>query len=257
MPVPTSTVTIAVLDSETTGLDPTRQTLIEVAIAKLTICRDQGDVTDIAAPVSWLEDPGEPLTPEIERLTGITDADLAGQMFDEEAITGALADVDLIVAHNAPFDLAFFRARFPQIKRPWACSAQEIDWPEHALEGGRSVAVLLTAAGHFLPDAHRAGPDAWALACLLAMPSGDGRAIAAHLVDKARLPTARLYAERAPFELKDTLKAAGYRWSPERRAWWTEGEPERIANEAVWLASLHPAVRPHSEPVDWYSRHLT
>ena len=145
--------------------------------------------------------------------------------------------------------------RFPALAQPWGCSANEVDWVAHGLGSARGIGALVTAAGHFLPDAHRAAPDVWALTCLLARADTDGRSIAAHLVETARRPTARIHACGAPFSIKDTLKAAGYRWSPTERAWWTEGEPERIANEAAWLTSLHPLIRPQVIQVDWYNRH--
>lgn len=255
MPVPTNTFTVGVVDTETTGLDPERHRLIEIAVGKLTIDLDHGDVTDVTRPVSWLECPGELITPEIEALTGITDALVAGEAFPDDTIMDELAGCDLLVSHNAGFDCAFMVRRFPQLGHPWACSAKEVDWAAHGLAGGRSIGALLTTAGHFLPDAHRAAPDVWALTCLLARAGVDGRSVAAHLVDTARRPTARAIADRAPFEVKNSLKAAGYRWSPVQRAWWLEGEPERIANETAWLATLHPAIRPRVEPVDWFTRH--
>lgn len=49
-----------------------------------------------------------------------------------------------------------------------------------------------------------------------------------------------------PFECEEVLKAAGYRWSPERRAWWIEGDPERVANEVVWLQQLAVTIQPIS-----------
>ncbi|MBA3838337.1 MAG: hypothetical protein C0499_11860, partial [Zymomonas sp.] len=71
----------------------------------------------------------------------------------------------------------------------------------------------------------------------------------------ARRTTHRLYAMRAPYECKEVLKAANYRWSPERRAWWIEGEPERIANEAAWLRGISKSVEPTFEQVTWFERH--
>ena len=257
-PVPElmSTTRIAVIDTETEGLDPQRHKIIELAVVKMAIDDLVGDLLDITPPVSWLEDPGRPLSLEIESLTGISDADLAGQMFNERVIADMFDDVDLIVAANAKFDCAFMTRRFPWLKHPWACT-YEIDWSEHGLGGGRSVSALVTAAGHFFEDAHRAGPDAWAVSALLALPSCDGRTIAAHLVERARKPTHRLYAVGAPFAVKDTLKAAGYRWEASQRAWWLEAEPERVANEAAWLVELCPAILPRIERIDWYSRHAS
>lgn len=254
MPYTENTTTIGVVDTETCGLDPARHKLIEIAVAKLVVTHD-GHVAEVQEPVSWLEDPGEPLSPEIETLTGLTDVQLRGEQFHEESIMHQLDDVDVLVSHNAPFDLGFLAARFPNIWHPWGCSAREVDWPAMGLGSGRSMSALLTAAGHFLPDAHRAAPDTWALTCLLMMRAPDGRAVAAHLLERARKTTHRLYAIGAPFEFKNALKAAGYRWCAVRRAWWIEADAERIANEEAWLAELHPRVKPWAREIDWFDRH--
>lgn len=124
---------------------------------------------------------------------------LKGTTFPEQEIRQALDDVGVLVAHDAQSDAAFCRTRFPWLRQPWACTASEVDWPAHGLVGGRSIGPLLISVGHFLPNAHRASPDAWALTCLLARQASDGRSIAAHLIDTAQRPTERLYAERAPF----------------------------------------------------------
>jgi DNA polymerase-3 subunit epsilon len=213
-----------------------------------------GDVLDVRSPCSWVEDPGEPLTSEIQGLTGLTDADLAGHNFDDEEICEAFSPVDVIVAHNARFDRSFLSARFPDLHKPVACSLTEIDWPAFGFSG-RSIGGLLCSAGHFQQQAHRAGPDAWALACLLMMRPGAGPSIAWHPLKRAQRATVRLYADRAPYELKDTLRAAGYRWDAPHRAWTIEGDPERCANEAAWLISLHPCIKPRAVPIDWLNRH--
>jgi DNA polymerase III subunit epsilon len=252
-----SSTKIAVIDTETNGLDPDQHKIIELAVVKLTIDDIAGDLVDISPPQSWLEDPGVPLSPEIEALTGISDSDLAGQTFDDAAIAACFDDVDLVCAHNAKFDRGFFKKRFPGLGHPWACSFAEVDWTSHGLEGGRSVSSLLTAAGHFPEQAHRAVPDAWAVACLLAIPARDGRTIAVHLIERARRPTHKLYAVGAPFAFRDALKAGGYRLCATRRTWSLEAEPERIANEAKWLVALCPAILPKIERIDWYDRHAS
>lgn len=246
---------IAVLDTETTGLDPDRHKIVELAIVKMSICDRTGDLLDISPPASFLEDPKEPLSLEIEALTGLTDSDLAGRSFDEGMVAEAFDDVDCILAHNAAFDFSFFRKRFPRLKHPWCCSMTDVDWRSHDLDGGRSVGALLASAGHFPEVAHRAGPDAWAVSILLAMTARDGRTIAAHALERARKPTFRLFAERAPFALKETLKGAGYRWCSKRKAWSLTAEPERLANETIWVKSLCPAIQPQIEQRDWYDRY--
>lgn len=90
---------------------------------------------------------------------------------------------------------------------------------------------------------------------LLASAARNGRSVAAYLVDTAWRVTHRIYANRAPFEYKDVLKAAGYRWSPERSAWLIVGDPERIANDAAWLRRQSETIRPMSDEFTWKTRY--
>jgi len=257
MPVPDAakTITLAVVDTETTGLDPARDALLELAIVKMRIDAETGELLDIEPPVFRLEDPGTPISDETEALTGLSDAILAGQAFDDVAIAAALSDVTFAAAHNGRFDSAFFRARFPGIVLPWACSCSEVTWADHGLGGARSLYALLTRAGLFADCEHRAGPDAWATAMLLALPGQGGKTIAWHLWNRAKRATHRLSATRAPIAVKDSLKAAGYRWSPVHRVWWTEGDPEAMAHESQWLKALCPVIEPTIERISWHNRH--
>jgi DNA polymerase-3 subunit epsilon len=258
MPVPNNIFKLAIVDCETTGLDPEKDKAIEFAVGTLTIDIDHGDVVEVTPPKSWLEDPAEDLSIEIERLTNITSDMLIGKWFPDDAIMKAMSGIGAIVAHNAKFDRAFVTKRFQALAElPWCCSMSEIDWPALGWSGGRGISALLTNAGFFLPDAHRAAADVWATTCLLASAAPDGRAVAAHLIETARRPSERLYATRAPFECKNVLKAAGYRWSPERRAWWIEGNQELISNEACWLQQLSRLITPVVETRDWKTRHAS
>jgi DNA polymerase III subunit epsilon len=153
---------IVVVDVETTGLDPATAKIIEIAIVTLSICDKTGTLLDVQPPQSWLDDPGEPLTEEIKQLVGLTDRDLAGQRFDDEAIRTALDDADIICAHNVAFDYSHLIKRFPGLENGWACSLKDIAWWEHHNLGqlGLSVGALLASAGYFAAEAHRAGPDA-------------------------------------------------------------------------------------------------
>jgi DNA polymerase-3 subunit epsilon len=51
----------------------------------------------------------------------------------------------------------------------------------------------------------------------------------------------RIYAENAPFDMKDHLKARGYRWSEgsdgRPRAWWIEIDEELYDDELRYLCS--------------------
>jgi DNA polymerase III subunit epsilon len=248
---------IAVVDVETTGLNPATSKIMEIAIVSLAICDRTGALIDIAPPQNWLEDPGEPLTEEIAELVGLTDRDLAGQKFDDEAILSALNEADIICAHNAMFDYSHLIKRFSGLESGFACSLKDIAWrKDHNLgQLGLSVGALLASAGYFATEAHRAAPDTWSTAMLLVMHARDGRTIAAHMIDAARCTTTRLFAKGAPYSLKDNLRAAGYRWCAKQRSWWTEDDPETMANEAAWLVQLCPAILPQTVRIDHRNRH--
>ncbi|MDR2196500.1 MAG: DNA polymerase III subunit epsilon [Coriobacteriales bacterium] len=97
-----------VLDTETTGLDPSRDTPIEIAAAIL-----RGP--QIVERFSTFVDPGRPIPPAITELTGISDGDVRGAPNAREA-TCALTDFvgeRALIAHNASFDRAFIEASAP------------------------------------------------------------------------------------------------------------------------------------------------
>jgi DNA polymerase-3 subunit epsilon/ATP-dependent DNA helicase DinG len=100
------TRTIVALDLETTGLDPQRDTIIEVGAVKF-----KGD--RIEAEYSSLVNPGRPIPYNITNLTGINDAMVAkaprlSQVLPElEDFVGEAT----VLGHNTRFDLSFLQAR--------------------------------------------------------------------------------------------------------------------------------------------------
>ena len=255
MPTPSqgTDITLAVIDTETTGLAETDR-VIEIAVAKLRLV--DGQIADLTTPLTMLEDPGRPLTAEIRRITGLTDGDVAGQTFDEHRLRHELADVDALVAFNAKFDALHLRRRFPWLLHPWICARADYDWAA-AGHPGRGQEALLNSVGHFLYTAHRAGPDTWALVVLLAQPAWDGRTVAAHLVERGREEDTRVSAVDAPFAVKDALKARGYRWHAVTRVWRIDVSAAAASDEVAALMALHPLIRPMTQHVDWYDRHIS
>jgi len=246
-------VRLGILDTETTGLDPHANEVIEFAITMMTINAD-GSLHRIEEPVSWLEQPSLPLEPHIVQVTGLTDEDLADQAFDDHDIADAFCRCDVLVSHNARFDRAFLARRFDGlVDKPWGCTANDIDWLAHGL-GGRSLGHLLYEAGYFY-DAHRAGPDCWALACLLLGQASDGRTYAAHLVDAVRTISHRISAGRAPYEVKDRLKVRGYRWNATEKCWWTDVRPKLTEAECTWLRELSFLISPVVKQITAYERY--
>ncbi len=223
-----------VVDVETTGTDSSKGLIIELAMRRFRYDAE-GRIVKIDQTWSWREDPGIALPDEIVRLTGITDADLAGQTIDDDTATRLLRSADLVVAHNAAFDRKFVERRLPGVAGlAWACSCREIDWPAAGFDG-RSLGWLLAQAGWF-HAAHRASNDVDAVIALLGRKVAGGRTALAELLESAACPTVRIDAVGADFRVKDDLRARGYRWNGEDRVWWKEVQASSLSDEECWLA---------------------
>ncbi|MDX7952546.1 exonuclease domain-containing protein [Lichenihabitans sp. Uapishka_5] len=94
---------VVIVDTETTGLDHRTHEVIELGMVAF-VHDGRGEVLSVTAEFSALQEPSGPLTPEIVRLTGITDEMLEGKRIDLDAVEAFIAEADLIVAHNAGFD---------------------------------------------------------------------------------------------------------------------------------------------------------
>jgi len=226
------------VDAETTGLNPARDEIIELAMVPFTYGLD-GEIYSLGEPFQRLRQPSKPIPPEVTAITGIDDAMVAGQMIDPEEVRHFAAPASLVVAHNAAFDRKFLE-RFCETfnTMPWACSMSEIDWAGEGYEGTK-LAYLAGGAGFFY-DRHRAIHDCLAALELLArVHPRSGRTGLAQLLERARTPTYRIWAENSPFDLKDILKARGYRWNGEGtgmpRAWFTDVSAATRENERCCL----------------------
>ena len=227
---------IAIIDTETTGLDSTDDVIIELAVL-LCFVDDAGELVGHFGPISWLADPGRELDPRISLITGLDSRQLEGQMINDEHAFGLLDRADLILAHNARFDAKFIERRYPDLAgRAWACSCSEIDWPELGFEG-RSQSALLAHLGWF-SDAHRGKADVWSLFWLAQHRSRDedgvNRTHLARLLEASRQETVMVEARRAPFAVKDRLRARGYHWNPVGRFWQIELSPQAAEHERSW-----------------------
>jgi len=235
----TSVTRVVVLDTETTGLDASKEAIIELAMLRVEVDNTSGLPVGEVRVFDQLEDPGKPIPAEVVTLTGITDAQVRGQRLDESSVLDMLKGVDVVIAHNAGFDRPFVEARFPDFaKLRWACSFADIDWKAQ----GRSSSKLESLAqsmGLFY-DAHRAEMDCHALLAVLAAPLPVGSETAlARLLRSASSPSYRLSATNAPFESKDRLKARGYRWNGDQRVWQTRlSDQAALEAESSWLREV-------------------
>jgi len=221
---------------ETTGKDTANDQVIELALRRFRY-DGNGHILKIDRLWSWREDPGRPLDPEITDLTGISDADLVGQVIEEDAAVRMLTSTHLIIAHNAAFDRKFVERRLPAAAGlAWCCSCYEVDWHSFGLEAGK-LGWLAAQAGFFF-DAHRAANDVDAVIALLQHPILSDRTVLAELVDSANCPSVKIEAIGASFAVKDALRLRGYKWDAAGKVWWREVAAKDLVDEEAWLGRV-------------------
>jgi DNA polymerase III subunit epsilon len=231
--------TAVALDVETTGLSPARDAIIQLALVPFEYAPESGRIYTVGAPLTFLEDPGRPIPAEIVALTGITDADVRGKRIDEGMVEKLVRSASLVIAHNAAFDRPFSERRLPLFReKPWACSQSEVPWRSAGSRSSALEFLLIKRCGMFY-GAHRADYDCLALIHLLATPLESGQVPLSLLLQSARRKSVRIWAEKAPIESKDALRARRYRWSPgseaRPRAWFRELPAGQREEEMEWL----------------------
>jgi DNA polymerase-3 subunit epsilon len=226
----------AIVDTETTGTDASVDKVIELAVVVFEYCHATGAVGGVLGSYDGLEDPGAPIPPSSTAIHGITDAMVAGRRIDDQAVAQLLEGVGLVIAHNAGFDRKFLEPRLPVFASlPWACSWAEVPWSDAGIESSK-LEYLAYRYGFFY-DGHRAEIDCLALLEVLRLPFGESGATALkQLLDSARAPSFRLWANNSPFESKDVLRKRGYWWDAPKRCWYGDFRSrEEIEAELLWL----------------------
>ncbi len=237
-PRPGFPLTGVIVDTETTGLNHRKDEIIEIGLIAFSFDAD-GMIGDVTGSYGGLQQPGIAIPGEITRLTGITDATVAGAAIDLDAVQRLIEPADLVIAHNASFDRPFCEALLPLFaQKAWACSVREVDWAARGFEGTK-LGYLVGQSGYF-HEGHRAVDDCQALLEVLCGASATGRASAfAELWQASHRADIRLFAEAAPFDMKDHLKARGYRWSDgsdgKPKCWWTDIAEAALADELHYL----------------------
>lgn len=142
------------IDLETTGFDPAADRIIEVGAVRF-------DRYGNARRYRSFVQPGRPIPPFVQSLTGITDQDVAGAPLPSEVIEELRAFVGgcEVVGHNVQFDLSFLLAAGLTLDRP---SHDTFDLASALLPAATRLGLSSLAAtlNIEMPVAHRALADA-------------------------------------------------------------------------------------------------
>jgi DNA polymerase-3 subunit epsilon len=201
-----------IVDTETTGMDKQRDLIIEVGLILVRYHRETGTPLEVLGSYSGLEDPKQPLSSVIQTVTGLHDADLAGQAMDDAEVERLANQADIVIAHNAAFDRPFMERRWPLFKsKAFGCSINEIDWMAAGFVSAK-LELLVYHRGYFY-DSHRALNDCWALLFVLSQVLAPQEEIAlAQLLRRARAPSFLLNLQ-VRYDDKDKLKGlGGFQW---------------------------------------------
>ncbi|WP_027998840.1 3'-5' exonuclease [Sinorhizobium arboris] len=229
-----------VLDTETTGLNHRKDEIIEIGVVAFTF-DGVGNIGDVTGVYGGLQQPTNPIPAEVTRLTGITDETVAGRRIDIGELRALIEPADLIIAHNAGFDRPFCETLSTMFAgKAWACSVSEIDWASRGFEGTK-LGYLIGQAGYF-HEGHRAVDDCFALLEVLTHGGETSAATPfAELYAASQRCRVRIFAENSPFDMKDQLKARGYRWADgtdgRPKSWWIEIAEDALDDELRYLRS--------------------
>jgi len=226
------------LDTETTGLDAESDAIIELAMVPFEF-DSLGHIYRILPEYNALQDPGIPIPALATEITGITDEMVAGQSIDLDRVSKMLSQAAIVIAHNARFDRPFTENLLDDFKDiSWACSIAEVNWNSEGMEGVK-LEYIAYKYGFFF-EGHRATIDCQAGIEILSRPlPKSGELVLKQILEHARRTDVRLWAEGAPFDMKDALKKRGYRWSPgeagKRKAWYCDINEEQLDDEMNYL----------------------
>jgi exodeoxyribonuclease X len=165
---------IRVIDFETTGLPP-NAAVCEAGWTDLIV---EGNECEIRPTMARLIHPGRAIPEEVSKIHGITDAMVVGCPSPDAVFREMMEDADVFCAHNCEFEQNFFRGG----DRAWLCTYKVAlvhlsDAPSHK-NGALPEYLGLQLDPALCEPAHRAGPDTYTTAHVLAALIGRGHDVA-------------------------------------------------------------------------------
>jgi DNA polymerase-3 subunit epsilon len=179
------------LDVETTGLGPTKDEVIELALKLFTYRKETGEIIEIIEEDSFLR---EPLSQTARnnyntafRVHGIPYELVKGKSFYDVKIKTYFHRADSVFAHNASFDRSFLYHMYPEVNElKWYCTMRNIPWKNYGFPNGKLL-TLLQAHDITNHQTHRALDDITYLMDLLKKTSPQGNLYLQEVLEKGHM----------------------------------------------------------------------
>jgi DNA polymerase-3 subunit epsilon len=208
---------LAIIDTETTGTDPTNDHLLEVAIGIYSVGAERSLTSGLILSASWLVG-GAPDDAVLEssKVHGIHPRMLDGAPSREESnrrVERMLASVDAVASHTM-----FDRDWMPDTVKgkPWVDTCNDFEWP--VWSSSRSLIALAVAHGVGVVSAHRALDDVMTLVRMFDRIDRQWMSLEVAL-KRALRPKVRIVGMQSRDE-NVLAKEHGFRWDGEAREWW-------------------------------------
>ncbi|WP_066365331.1 exonuclease domain-containing protein [Neobacillus fumarioli] len=175
------------LDVETTGLGPTTDEIIELALKLFSYHPETGEILDVLEEDSFLREPVSDSARKnynrAFRVHGIPYEAVRGKNFYDVKIKTFFYRADAVFAHNASFDRSFLVRMYPEVNElNWYCTAKNVPWKQYGFPNGKLL-TLIEAHGISNFQTHRAMDDITYLLELLKKRSPKGNLYLQEVLD--------------------------------------------------------------------------
>ncbi len=213
---------VLILDTETTGLDETKDEVIEVGSILFNI-QSKSILSQVSFLLPVTSNPAEHINQISVEVSNLSQPSVEAMTFFLKLVDHC----DFIIAHNAEFDKKWFGSgKLPKLNKKWICSLEDINWSfKKNLKPKPSVSSLALAFGIPVWNLHRALSDCYYLSEVFK------RCDNLEEILLNALKPRYLYKALVSYEERSLAKNAGFLWNSHIQGAWTRKLSEEEATK--------------------------